>query len=355
MRRKVLFAAAAVALASGIAIVSLLVADLLLHRRAERSAGLNVWGYRGPTVPRRHPGQPRVAVLGGSTAFGYGVTWDGAFPAALERALEVSAPARQWSVVNLGYNNEGAYSFRFTLEDFAYLQPDVVVLYEGYNDMVGDNGPNTALFRHDSPIFLLTGYMPILPLVFHEKALSLMHGSLDAGYASVHGGKTVFRPNLTARATASTLDAAASLGESIERQLEPFARTPARAAAVPDAEGCSDPWHHYCSSIAMAVDFALSRHEKVIVAGQPRLAAERLRVRQEDQQRALAEMLRLRFGGNHNVRYVDLAHTVDLGDHVAAPDGMHLNAGANRRIAEQLVAPVLNLLDITPARGDWSR
>jgi hypothetical protein len=189
MRRKLLFSVAAVLLAFGVAVAGLLGADLLLHRRAERSAGLNLWGYRGPTVPRRHPGEPRVAVLGGSTAFGYGVTWDSAFPAALESAMKETAPAQRWSVVNLGYNNEGAYSFRFTLEDFAYLQPDVVVLYEGYNDMIGDNGPNTALFRHDSPVFLLTGYMPILPLVFREKAMSLMHGSIDAGYASVHGGK----------------------------------------------------------------------------------------------------------------------------------------------------------------------
>src|SRR2546427_6644265 len=146
MRRKLLFAVAAVVLASGMAVAGLLVADLLLHRRAERSAGLNIWGYRGPTVPRRHPGGPRVVVLGGSTVFGYGVTWDQAFPAALERSLKASAPGPQWSVVNLGYNNEGAYSFRFTLEDFAYLEPDVVILYEGYNDMIGDDGPNTSLF-----------------------------------------------------------------------------------------------------------------------------------------------------------------------------------------------------------------
>jgi lysophospholipase L1-like esterase len=352
MRRKLLFSVAAVVLASGSAVVGLLGADLVLHRRAERSAGLNLWGYRGPTVPRRHPGEPRVAVLGGSTAFGYGVTWDSAFPAALERALKVTVPARQWSVVNLGYNNEGAHSFRFTLEDFGYLQPDVVVLYEGYNDMIGDNGPNTALFRHDSPVFLLTGYMPILPLVFHEKAMSLMHGSIDAGYASVHGGKTVFQPNLTARATASTLEAAVFLEVSIERQLERFARTPAPPAAVAQAEGCGDPWRHYCSSVAVAIDYALSRHEKVIVAGQPRLVAEQLRVRQEDQQRALAGMLRRRFGGHPDVRYVDLAHAVDLSDPVTAPDGMHLNAGANSRLAQQLVDPVLDLLHIAPAGVD---
>ena len=307
MRRKLLFAVVAVLLAFGVAVAGLLGADLLLHRRAQRSAGLNIWGYRGPTVPRRHPGEPRVAVLGGSTAFGYGVTWDSAFPAALERALKVSDPLRQWSVVNLGYNNEGAYSFRFTLEDFSYLEPDVVVLYEGYNDMIGDDGPNTALSRHDSPVFLLTGYMPILPLIFNEKALALRHGgNLDAAYADAQGhGTVVFRPNLTARATASTLEAAVVLEQSIESQLKRFSSTPAHVPGA-DTSGCGDPWRHYCKSVAVAVDYALSRHQKVIVAGQPGLAAEHLRMRQEDQQRALAEMLRRRFGGNRDVRYVDL-------------------------------------------------
>ena len=174
-------------------------------------------------------------MLGGSTAFGYGVTWDQAFPALLERALKASAPGRQRNVVNLGYNNEGAYSFRFTLEDFAYLEPDVVCPYEGYNDIIGDDGPNTALFRHDSPVFQLTGYMPILPLVFHEKAMALLHGgSIDAGYAESQGrgGKVVFQPNLRDRAAASTLEAAVLLERSIEQQLSRFADAPARAVAA---------------------------------------------------------------------------------------------------------------------------
>jgi lysophospholipase L1-like esterase len=347
MRRRLLFAVAAVALACGTTIGVLFAADLILHARAQRSAGLNVWGYRGPVVSRRHNGESRIAVLGGSTAFGYGVTWDSAFPAALERALKATAPRRQWSVVNLGYNNEGAYSFRFTLEDFAYLEPDVVVLYEGYNDMIGDTGPNTALYRHDSPVFLLTGYLPILPLVFREKAMSVMHGSLDAGYANMHSGKAVFQPNLTARATATTLEAAASLEESIERQLDRFAREPARP--VSDAEGCIAPWRHYCSSIAVAVDYALSRRQKVIVAGQPRVYPEKLGVRHEEQQLALAAMISRRFAGNRDVLYVDLAHAIDLRDRTAAPDGMHLNAHANRRLAEQLVGPVLDLVGVVPA------
>jgi hypothetical protein len=78
--RRVLFVAVAVAIASVAAGASLFAVDLYLHHRASRSAGLNLWGYRGPVVGRKQPGETRIAVLGGSTAFGYGVTWSRRFP-----------------------------------------------------------------------------------------------------------------------------------------------------------------------------------------------------------------------------------------------------------------------------------
>src|SRR5690349_343503 len=105
--------------------------DLYLHKRAEKSAGLNRWGYRGPVVGRKQPGETRIVVLGGSTAFGYGVTWSEAAPAVLERQLNTRHPDHPVSVVNLGFNNEGAYAYRPTLEDFRFLNYDVAVLFDG--------------------------------------------------------------------------------------------------------------------------------------------------------------------------------------------------------------------------------
>ena len=43
------------------------------------------------------------------------------------------------NVLNLGFNNEGAYSFKYTLKDYDYLDYDEVVLYSGYNDLSGEN------------------------------------------------------------------------------------------------------------------------------------------------------------------------------------------------------------------------
>ena len=115
-------------------------------------------------------------MLGGSTAYGYGVNWEDAIPAQLERAL-TSAPCHA-TVVNLGYNNEGAHSLRFTLEDYLWLDYDAAILYEGYNDVSLDTAPdaNRQVFRRDSPVFRLTGYLPIFPIIFKEKAAALRCG-----------------------------------------------------------------------------------------------------------------------------------------------------------------------------------
>lgn len=338
--RRLMFAASAVVAASLVTIVALLCADLYLHKRVEKSAGLNAWGYRGPAVGRKKPGEVRVVVLGGSTAFGYGVTWDHAFPALLEQRLNASGTGA-YTVVNLGYNSEGAYSFRFTLQDFAYLDYDLVCLYEGYNDLMGDNQPNLAVYRRDSPIFRLTGYFPILPLVFREKAMALRSGGdLNSAYA---GEKTVFRPDLSVRFGAAALDAASRIGTSVERQLDRVAAEPKRTT-VRAAEGCAFPWNHYCESMATAVDYSLARHKKAIVIAQPQVTSGVTRPLQDQQQEALSEMLAQRYRLNPDVRYEDLRNAINLDDPVSAPDAMHLSYRGNLTIANRLVDPVLGVL-----------
>ena len=134
--RRVMFAVASILLSLLVGLLLLLVADVYVHRRAERSAGLNLWGYRGPLLGRKAAQEVRIAFLGGSTMFGYGVSWDQAIPALVERELNAAVPPVRSA--NLALNNEGAYSFLYTLQDYEYLEPDIVVLYEGYNDWVGD-------------------------------------------------------------------------------------------------------------------------------------------------------------------------------------------------------------------------
>lgn len=343
-RKFFVFAAAASMLSVLVVLAGVLAADLYLHHRAERSAGLNRWGYRGPVAGRKQPGEIRLVMLGGSTVFGYGGTWDEAIPALLEQQLSQADASRRWRGINLGYNSEGAFAFLPTLQDFDYLDYDIVILYEGYNDLQGDRIANLAVYRHDSPVFRLTGYFPMLPLVLGEKALALRHGgNLDAAYAAARGEapKTVFRPGLADRTSAAALEAANKVGDSLSRQIGRLAAAEARVAGTGEA-GCASPWMHYCDSVARAAEYALSRGKAVVVGSQPTLGAAES-ARSADQQRALAAMVARKFGNNPRVRYVDLTGTVDLRDVDLAFDGMHLGADGNLIIAKALVAPVRSL------------
>lgn len=344
-RRRVAYALTAAAIAVGMSLLALLAIDVYLHGKFEKSAGFNIWGYRGPAVGRKAAGEYRIAVLGGSAAYGYGTTWDEAIPAALERQLSgrPAGPVRRFTVVNLGYNNEGAYSFKPTLEDYASLHYDLACLYEGYNDLIGDPAaPNVAVFRHDSPVFRLTGYMPIFPIVFKEKAAALAHG--DAGALYRAPDKTVFHASVAARAAAGVLDATASVGQSLERQLGKVAVEPPHVVDVDQSTGCKTPWQQYCRSTLKAVDYALQSGARVLVATQPyAMVSPYVRQRHVEQQAEMAAMLQRRFGGDARVAYVNLGPLIDLGDPSLSFDHMHLTPAGNLRVAAALVDPVLKL------------
>jgi hypothetical protein len=339
VRKRLLFASIAV-----VAVVTSMVGaffgvDLYVHHRTERFAGVNVWGYRGPTVGRKQRGEHRLVVLGGSTAFGYGVDWDKSFPTQLEADLRPLAKnGAPVTVVNLGMNSQGAYSFKFTLRDYLSLDYDIVILYEGYND-VGD-APNEYVGRRESPLFRLIGYYPVLTAALQEKAMSLRTGGdLEAAY---RGRKTVFRPGLAARTTAGALDAAAVVNASLNAQLDRLSKVPPATLSFADVHvqdlGCGPHWAHYCSSVYDAIRFALDHHKKVLVVTQPYL-----KELHREQQRALRAMLTSRFGTERDVAYADLGDAIDMSDSRFAYDGMHLTVDGNGIIANDLVDPVVRL------------
>jgi hypothetical protein len=340
VRRRLVFAGAAVAISLGLAFATLLGFDIYVHHRYERGLLVNVWGYRGPVAGRKQPDEYRIAVLGGSAAFGYGVNWEESMPAILEKKLAARAPGA-FRVVNLAYNNEGAYSFAFNLKDYAYLNYDLVCLYEGYNDL-GD-GLNQFVFRRGSPVFTLTGYLPIFPLVFREKASVMVYGDTRAQYSTLN--KTVFRPpaGLATRTTAEALRAAAAVGESLERQFGWVSRDGRPTGPPPASDACAAPWSEYCTSIRDAVSWSLGRNKQVIVATQPYVLGAELRARHQDQQRAMSAMLARRFGGDARVRYVNFGEVIDLGDPALSYDRMHLTEAGNARLAEAFVGPILEM------------
>lgn len=346
-RRKLfVFASVAIVLALSGTCIALLLADLYLHRRAERSAGLNRWGYRGPVAAGKQAGDVRVAMLGGSTMFGYGVPWSEAIPALLEDQLRERPDGARFRTINLGFNNEGAFASLPTLQDFAWLEYDIVTLYHGYNDMLGDAAPNTAVFRHESPVFRLTGYYPILPLALQEKAMALRTGGdLDAAYRAARDGvapRVTFTPNIAQRTSATALEALSNATLAMGDQLDKVAAKPG-LSSLPNVAGCEAPWVHYCDSIYRAVTFARGRGAGVVVVAQPGGQGGDIWARHDHQRAQLAAMLSRHFGGDRAVQFVDLSRSVDLNDRDVSFDGMHLGADGNRTIARGLVEPVLSV------------
>lgn len=336
-RRKILFAMIAMPLVVVLGVSLILAADLVLHHRAERSAGLNRWGYRGPVLGRKQPNEVRVAIVGGSTAFGYGVTWNESIPVMAAERLNQRHPERAWTGVNLAYNNEGAYSFLPNLRDFAYLDYDIVILYEGYNDLLGDLQPNYVTVRQNSPVFRTTGYFPILPLWLDEKAL-LVRGGATAG-----PDRAVFTPGLTDRASASAYDAAAAVATALTRQFEHAASARDPVMKTANGFGCPAPWITYCASVHRAVRFLLDRDKRVMVVRQPALPVDAVLKRHVAQQEALRVMLQREFGSDSRVAYFSAETLVDLTNIDASFDRMHLSPVGNRMVADALTEPLYQL------------
>lgn len=78
---------------------------------------------------------------------------------------------------------------------------------------------------------------------------------------------------------------------------------------------------------------------RVLIVSEPYLNDEHV-----DQQRTLEEMLTKRFANRDGLRSVSLGRAVDVRDHSPSWDGMHLTAEGNRRTAEALTQPLLEML-----------
>ena len=326
--RVLLYGVLTAALSAVVAIVAVAAFDLYLHQRYFRSGGYNIWGYRGTPPGKKRPGERRLAVLGGSVAFGYGVDVDETIPAYLRQEL----PDR--TVINLAWNSEAAYSFPTTLDDYAYLGSDEVVLYSGYNDLFE---PNHNVFRHTSPIFVLTGYLPILPIIPMSVWLHLS----DLSQSS----RVIFEPTLADRASARATAAANHVQLMINAQLSRFTKQQPRPQAT-DNE-CGPTWSFYCEAVRQSVIAARARGLEVFVVGEPAVSktyVDALAAAHAKQQAGLSQAIAHWFGTDPHVHRISLGTSVDLGDPSLCYDGLHLTAKGNRQAAQALGAALRPIL-----------
>jgi hypothetical protein len=268
-----------------------------------------------------------VVVLGGSTVLGFGLDEPDSFPYQLALLLNRSAkPPVTYSIVNLGYNQAGAYSFRFNLEDYRYLNYDVVCLYEGYNDL---GLPNRYSSRREWLVFRVFGYMPILPIIVSEKVTQLRYGDVRGAPSN---SPVVFRPSIINRTRADALEAAKAITDSIDRQLRNVKNSEIDASGVPPVPECSARWSFYCGGVAAGVDYARRLGKVVVVVTQPYGGGGH-----PEQQAELRAMLAHRYASDPGVHYLDLGPAVDMSDPAMAWDSMHLTKAGNRLIAEGLL------------------
>jgi hypothetical protein len=278
--RLIRVAAALSLIALGVALLTAL--DVTLHRRVEEGSGLNIRGYRGAVAKQKTPGEIRVVVLGGSTAFGQ--AFAGSIPLFLQDYLN-NPRLRQGagyllvgpiSVVNLATPYDRPPSFQQTLWDYDHLRYDVVCLYLGHDDP-RPRGATVSGWRRQSMVFRISGYLPILP------SLVPWPGRVEA-----------FAPD----------DRGGDLG-----------------------------------AIDAVIDDLLTRGKKVMVATHPFVSGEESR-----RQDAAVAHLVSRFGQHPGFAYLDLRRTVEPQADLIESDRVHATPLGNSRIAESLSQSMFRLL-----------
>jgi len=294
-----------------------LAADLLAHAKFLNMAGLNYKGYRGLVVKKKQNNEIRLVMMGGSTVFGYGVKYNETVPARLEvelqKVLSASGAGKKATVVNLGYNSEGAYAFFYNLKDFSYLGYDYVIIYDGYNDLgVG----NATVYRHSNPIFRIFGYMPTLPLVMKEKIMLMKNGgNLEDAY---RGKKIVFEPTKKDIIKIAVLNSALEVYNNTENIMNRLNKV--KDSDFDKEELKRDNWAWYKHYMKKSIDYALAQNKKVIVITQPYLSDSHV-----EQQHALREMLVSNYGDDKNVSYINLGDAISVKDKELVYDGVHLS------------------------------
>jgi len=269
------------------------------------------------------------------------VSSDQTIPTYLEPLLQAARQQTPVSVVNLGWNSEGAYSFAFTLTDYDYLEYDAAILYSGYNDWMLNN----QVYRHQSAIFRATGYLPMLPLVPLADWLRVRD-------LSKRGDQVVFKPNLADRSSSEAAQTALRITQAVERQLGKLVPDSTPASAIAPGT-CGERWDYYCGSVRRAADYALSQNKQVFVVSEPYATratrggpAGRIVEGWQfhvEQQRVLADMLRVVYRDDARVHYVNMGKAVDLADPALCYDGVHLTAAGNRQLAQHLAPEILEV------------
>jgi len=303
-----------------IAVVAL---DLYAHKRVEDVAGLNIWGYRGAVAHQKQPREIRVAVVGGTRAFGLGSSssWTIATVVRQEMMLAIDRPGqpvRQVVPVTLGWPGALPDSYVATLEHFSYLAPDYICFF----DDLGVGG--SALPAERSGLFARTGYWPALPIVLQEKGMLWRFGSVRAGYG--------------ARASSTSGIVRQVAGTGVQFAGRALSRVDHVLARSPVSHRADDP-ERYATELMQAVDVALSRAKGVVVALSPTESH-----LQSANAAAVVPRLKARAVTAKSLRVVDLSDEPLLLDPLQRLDDWNYGGDAILAAANRIAPAVIELI-----------
>jgi len=267
----------------------------LLDRRAHQehhAFGINQWGFREEARAAKEPGEVRVVLVGGSAAFERDMEFARTIAGKLLIELGAAgAPFGQhFSVSNLAEPAVGADSHVETIRSYAYLQPDAVVLFDGYDRLIGL--PPHA--RRQSIVYRTFGYLPILP------------------------ARLLGQPGWMSDPDGGIAD---QLGHDQNETTD---------------VSCTGRSDAYCAAMATTVAFALERGYVVLVASPPTVTPAHRR-----QQQSLGTLLIRQFGTVARFKYIDLGGLIDLGDRMSSPDGVHRTELGNHEVAQRIATSLL--------------
>jgi lysophospholipase L1-like esterase len=125
----------------------------------------NALGFRGPEIrPVKAPGTMRLFCLGDSSTYGFSISRDEAtWPARLQLYLNANTKPERFEVINAGAPGYSSFECLSMLEYRGLdLQPDIVVVYLGFNDLRASTWPKVA---GDNSHFRKSWGVPERPLV----------------------------------------------------------------------------------------------------------------------------------------------------------------------------------------------
>ena len=105
---------------------------------------LNFHGFRGPEVTlEKPPNTYRVFVVGGSTTYGAGVIDSETIPSLLQKKFNESDPEQSFEIINAGISAGKAPDEAILIkEKLSKFSPDLIIVYDGWNDMKSYYGNN---------------------------------------------------------------------------------------------------------------------------------------------------------------------------------------------------------------------